>query len=90
MGAGSLGAAVGMLHGSAHPMIAYLVICGVVYGLLPLVFPSMRDSLWYGRRPMKKRPLSEEHVLQGNDLLRVMKRRPQRSLRARIFAKVRH
>ena len=88
--AGALGNAVGILHGSPHPLIAYLVICGIVFGLLPPFFPSMCDSLWYGRRPMKKRPLSEERVLQGADLIRVIEHRPQRSILGRMLAKIRH
>jgi hypothetical protein len=88
---GAIGGAVGMLHGSPHPMIAYLVLCGIVYGLLPLIFPSMRDSLWYGRpAQIKKHPLSEERVLEGAELIRVMEHRPRRSLLGRILTKLRH
>jgi hypothetical protein len=88
-GAGAIGNAVGILHGSPHPIIAYFVICGIVYGLLPLIFPSMRDSVWYGRRPFKNRPLSEERVLDREELIRVMEYRP-RSLLRRVLAKLRH
>jgi hypothetical protein len=82
--------AAGTLHGSPHPIIAYFVLVGIVYGLLPLIFPSMRDSLWYGRRPFKKRPLSKERVLDREDLVRIMEHHPQRSLLGRILAKLRH
>jgi hypothetical protein len=44
-GAGALGSAVGILHGSPHPIIAYFVIAGIVYGLLPLIFPHARFPL---------------------------------------------
>jgi hypothetical protein len=88
-GAGALGNAAGILHGTHHPIIAYFVIAGIVYGLLPLIFPTMRDSLWYGRRPFKKRPLSEERVLDREELIRVMEHRPQSLLR-RVLAKLRH
>jgi hypothetical protein len=82
MGAGALGSAAGTLYGSPHPLIASFVICGIVYGLLPLIFPSMRNSLRYGLRPFKKHPLSEERVLDREDLIRVLEHR-------RVLAKIR-
>jgi hypothetical protein len=80
----------GMLHDSPHPVVAYLVLYGIVYGLLPLIFPSARESLWHRRRPIRKRPMSEEQVLEGKDLTRLMEHRPRQSLSHRILTKLRH
>jgi hypothetical protein len=63
----------------------------ILLSVIARIFDPWRDSLWYGRWPeqIRKRPLSEERVLDGADLIRVMKLR-SRSILSRILAKTRH
>jgi hypothetical protein len=91
--AGALGSAMGTILGSNAPhRVAFaLALNGVlivVFIILPSFFPGLRKYLWQPPT-IRKRPLSEERVLDGAELVRVLNTRP-RSILSRILSKIRH